>query len=173
MKNLKYLFLVLLMSCSTSKVITDYDDRINFSSFRTYAFYEDVGKGLNELDVKRVTSIMNTELNKLGIQKSENPDFFINIISNTTEATNNNTIGIGVGSGGRNGGFGISGGIPIGGKKLNEEFIVEFVNSKNNTLFWEAILNSSIKEKRPPEEKELHFQEIIRKILEKYPQKQS
>ena len=158
MKNLKYLFLVLLMSCSTSKVITDYDDKADFSSFKTYAFYEDVGKGLNELDVRRVTSIMNTELNKLGIQESENPDFFINIISNTTEATNNNTIGIG--------------GIPIGGKKLNEEFIVEFVAATNNTLFWEAILNSKINENRKPEEKELHFQEIIKIILEKYPPKQ-
>ena len=171
MKNVTYLFLVLLMSCSTSKVITDYDNTANFPSLRTYAFYEDVGKGLNELDVKRVTSIMNTELSKLGIQPSENPDFFINIISKTTEVTNNNSIGIGVGSGGRNGGFGISGGIPIGGKKLNEEFIVEFVNSKNDTLFWEAILNSKINEKRKPEEKELHFQEIIKKILEKYPPK--
>ena len=172
MKNLKYLFLVLLMSCSTSKVITDYDDKADFSSFKTYAFYQDVGKGLNELDVRRVTSIMNTELNKLGIQESENPDFFINIITNTTEATNNNTIGIGVGSGGRNGGFGISGGIPIGGKKLNEEFIVEFVAATNNTLFWEAVLNSTINENRKPEEKELHFQEIIKIILEKYPPKQ-
>ena len=172
MKNLKYLFLVLLMSCSTSKVITDYDDKADFSSFKTYAFYEDVGKGLNELDVRRVTSIMNTELNKLGIQKSENPDFFINIITNTTEATNNNTIGIGVGSGGRNGGIGISGGIPIGGKKLNEELIVEFVDAKNDALFWEAVLNSTINENRKPEEKELHFQEIIKIILEKYPPKQ-
>ena len=114
---------------------------------------------------------MNTELNKIGIQESENPDFFINIISKITEATNSNTIGIGVGSGGRNGGFGISGGIPIGGKKLNEEFIVEFVDATNNTLFWEAILNSKINEKRKPEEKELHFQEIIKIILEKYPPK--
>lgn len=171
MKNIQYLFLVLLMSCSSSKVITDYDDKANFSSFKTYAFYEDVGKGLNELDVKRVTSIMKTELNTLGIQESETPDFFINIISKTTEATSNNSIGIGVGSGGRNGGFGISGGIPIGGKKLYEEFIVEFVNSENDTLFWEAILNSSIKEKRKPEEKELHFQEIIKNILAKYPPK--
>jgi hypothetical protein len=171
MKNIQYLFLVLLMSCSSSKVITDYDDKANFSNFKTYAFFEDVGKGLNELDVKRVTSIMKTELNMLGIQESENPDFFINIISKTTESNNNNTIGIGVGSGGRNGGFGISGGIPIGGKKMNEEFIIEFVNSSNDKLFWEAILNSTIKEKRKPEEKEIHFQEIITKILEKYPPK--
>ena len=74
---------------------------------------------------------------------------------------NNNTIGIGLGSGGINGGFGVYGGIPIGGKKLNEEFTIEFVNAENNTLFWEAILNSTIKEKRKPEQKALHFKEII------------
>jgi len=159
------------MSCSSSKVITDYDGQVNFSNFRTYAFYEDVGKGLNELDVKRVISIMKTELNTLGVQESENPDFFINIISKISEANNNNTIGIGIGSGNRNGGFGVSGGIPIGGNKLNEEFVVEFVDASNNTLFWEAVLNSKIKEKRKPEEKELHFQEIIKNILEKYPPK--
>ena len=171
MKNLKYLFLALLMGCSTSKVMTDYDDDINFTEFKTFAFFEDVGKGLNELDIKRATLIMTTELNKLGLQESETPDFFINIISNITEVNNTNTIGIGVGSGGRNGGFGVSGGIPIGGKKMNEELIVEFVNANDNTLFWEAILNSTIKEKRKPEEKEIHFQEIITKILEKYPPK--
>ena len=100
-----------------------------------------------------------------------NPDFFINIISKISEAKNNNTIGIGIGSGGRNGGFGISGGIPIGGKKLNEEFIIEFVNAKTDEIIWEGILNSTIKEKRKPEEKEMHFKEIIKKIVEKYPPK--
>ena len=169
MKQIKYLFLFLLMSCSTSKVLTDYDDEINFNDFKTYRFYEDLGKGLNELDIKRVTTIMNTELKELGFNEVEAPDFYINVISKLSEAQNNNTIGIGIGSGGRNGGFGISGGIPIGGKKLNEEFIVEFVNSKTNEIIWEGILNSTVKEKRKPEEKELHFKEIIKKILEKYP----
>ncbi len=93
------------------------------------------------------------------------------MISKISENLNNNTIGIGIGSGGNNGGFGISGGIPIGGKKLNEELIIEFVNSKTDKVIWEGILNSKIKEKRKPEEKELHFQEVIKKILEKYPPK--
>ncbi|TXD54274.1 MULTISPECIES: DUF4136 domain-containing protein [unclassified Polaribacter] len=171
MKYFKYLFLFLLMGCSTSRVITDYNAEINFSNFKTYAFYEDVGVGLNELDVKRVTNIVNFKLEQLGFLQSDNPDFFINIKSKMSEAQNNNTIGIGLGTGGINGGFGVSGGIPIGGKKLNEAFTIEFVNAENNILFWQAILNSTIKEKRKPEQKELHFQEIIAKILEKYPPK--
>jgi hypothetical protein len=171
MKKVKILFLLLLMSCLPSKVMIDYNAEIDFSNFKYYAFYKDVGKGLNELDVKRVIVTMNFELQQLGFLQSDNPDFFINIKSKISEAQNNNTIGIGIGNGGINGGFGVSGGIPIGGKKLNEEFIIEFVNAQNDILFWEAILNSKIKEKRKPEEKERHFKEIIFKILEKYPPK--
>lgn len=161
----------LLMSCSTSKVITDYDSEINFNNFKTYSFFEDVGEGLNELDVKRVMSTMDAELKSLGFNDAETPDFYINVIAKFSEAQNRNTIGIGLGSGGNNGGFGISGGIPIGKKKLNEEFIVEFVNAKTDQVIWEGILNSTVKEKRKPEEKEVHFKEIIKKILEKYPPK--
>lgn len=171
MKKIKFLFLLLLMSCSTLKVITDYDSEINFNDFKTYNFFEDVGEGLNELDVKRVITSMNSELKLLGFKESKTPDFYINVIAKFSEAQNNNTIGIGIGSGGRNGGFGISGGIPIGGKKLNEEFIIEFVNTKTDQVIWEGILNSKINEKRKLEEKELHFKEIIKKILEKYPPK--
>ena len=171
MKKIKFLFLLLLMSCSTLKVITDYDSEINFNDFKTYNFFEDVGEGLNELDVKRVITSMNSELKLLGFKEAKTPDFYINVIAKFSEAQNNNTIGIGIGSGGRNGGFGISGGIPIGGKKLNEEFIIEFVNTKTDQVIWEGILNSKINEKRKLEEKELHFKEIIKKILEKYPPK--
>ncbi|TMM29514.1 DUF4136 domain-containing protein [Polaribacter aestuariivivens] len=171
MKAVKYFFLVLLMSCGTSKVIYDYDDKIDFSQFKTFHFFEDVGNGLNEFDVKRATAILENELSKLDLTKVEKPDFFINIKAVITEVQNNNTIGIGIGSGGRNGGFGISGGIPIGGKKLNEKIIIEFVNAKNNELFWEGSLVTTIKEKRKPAERELYLKDVIQKILAKYPPK--
>ncbi|APZ45092.1 hypothetical protein BW723_01730 [Polaribacter reichenbachii] len=152
-------------------MISDYDAEINFNNFKTYNFFEDIGKGLNEFDVKRVVSTLHTELNKKGLAQNDNPDFYINVIANYSEAQNRNTIGIGIGSGNRNGGFGVSGGIPIGGKKLNEEFIIEFVNAKTNEIIWEGVLNSTIKEQRTPEEKESHFTDIINKILDKYPPK--
>lgn len=171
MKQIQFLFLFLLMSCSSSKVIADYDSKIDFNNFKTYHFFEDIGKGLNDFDVKRVLSILNLELQQKGLAQNDNPDFYINVIANYSEAQNSNSIGIGIGSGNRNGGFGISGGIPIGSKKLNEEFIIEFVNAKTNEIIWEGILNSTIKEKREPEEKELHFKGVIGKILAQYPPK--
>tara|TARA_R110001592_G_scaffold191932_1_gene438508 strand:- start:830 stop:1351 length:522 start_codon:yes stop_codon:yes gene_type:complete len=164
MKNLKYLFLFLLMGCSSSKVMTDFDNAINFSDFKTFSFYEDIGQGLNELDVNRVISALKLEMKQRTFQEVENPDFFINITSKISENQNRNSIGVGLG----NGGFGLSGGIPIGGKKLNEEFVIEFVNAKTDQVIWEGILNSKIKEKRTPEQKELHFNEIIKKILDTY-----
>lgn len=173
LKNLKYCFLFILMSCTSSKVITDYDKNTDFSAFKTYNLYSDIGKGLNELDVKRITKALDIEFKQLGFLKVEEPDFLVNIIVNYSEAQNNNSIGVGIGSGGRNGGFGISGGIPIGAKKLNEEFVVEFVNAKSDALFWEGVLNSKVRENRTPDLKEIHFSKVIQQILEKYPNKKS
>lgn len=169
MKKIQYLFFILLMGCSTSKVMTDYDDAINFSDFKTYAFYEDAGVGLHELDVNRVITAINLELKQRGFQEVENPDFFINVTAKTSQNINNNLLGIGVGGDGRNSGFGISGGIPIGTKKLIEEFVIEFVNAKTDQIIWEGALNSKIKENRTPEEKEVHYNEIIKRIVANYP----
>lgn len=160
---------MILMSCSSSKVIVDYDDAISFSNFSTFNFYDDVGKGLNELDVKRVTKAIDYEMQQKGFGLTDTPDLFINVVATYTELTNNNTLGIGSGS--NNGGFGVAIGIPIGRKKLNEELVVEFVNAKTNEVIWEGVLNSTVREQRKPEDKELHFKEIIPKILAKYPPK--
>jgi hypothetical protein len=50
------------MSCSTSKVITDYDDNTNFAKFKSFEFYEDNGENLNAFDVKRITFIIDEKL---------------------------------------------------------------------------------------------------------------
>ncbi|WP_299670673.1 DUF4136 domain-containing protein [uncultured Polaribacter sp.] len=171
MSNFRFIFLLLFISCSTSKVITDYDAKEDFSKFKTFDFYEDNGENLNELDVNRISDIIFNKLIETGFLQNSAPDFFIFFDTNTAEAQNNNSIGIGVGSGGRNGGIGISGGIPIGGKKLNEELIIKFIEAKTNDLFWEGSLNSVIKEKRTPEQKELHLKEVVQKILKEFPPK--
>ncbi|MGJ8743577.1 DUF4136 domain-containing protein [Polaribacter sp.] len=171
MKSLKYCLIFLLMSCSSSKVLVDYDDQTNFSEYKTYNFFENTGESLNEFDKRRILSAIDIEMQNLGFEFADVPDFFIDFKSKISKVQNNNTIGIGVGSGGRNGGFGISGGIPIGGKKLNEEITIDFVTPKKEALFWQGILNTKIKEKRTPEEKEIIYGEIIRKILKEFPPK--
>jgi hypothetical protein len=157
------------MSCTSSKVLTDYDATTDFTKFKSFDFYEDTGEGLNEFDVKRISSAIQKELEIAGLKQNSKPDFFIYFDAIILENINNNTIGVGLGGGGRNGGFGISGAIPIGSKKINEEIRIRFIDTSKNQLFWEASLIASIKEKRTPEERKLHLREIIKKIIGKYP----
>lgn len=168
MKNLKYLFVFLLISCSASKVVYDYDAKTDFSTFKTYSFFEDVGDGLNEIDTKRFTRSIERYLDSLGLKKSEKPDFYINVISEKRDAQRNNNVGIGVG-GGRNVGFGISTGISIGGKKINEKIAIDFVASNNNELFWQGIIDAKVKEKIKPKAREVLVDDFVKKILSKYP----
>ncbi len=171
MKNIKYLFLFLMMSCASSRVVTDYDDKVDFLKYTTFDFYEDNGENLNEFDVKRITASIYDKLTASGFHQNKKPTFFIYFNTETTEALNRNTLGIGIGTGGNNSSIGISGGIPIGGKKLNENIIIKFIDASSNALFWEASLSSVIKEKRKPEERKLFLQKVVTEILDTYPPK--
>lgn len=170
MKHLKYLLLIVIMSCSSTKVVYDYDSKTNFDAYRTFNFFDDAGKGLNELDVKRITNELTIGLQQKGMKLSDTPDVYINILSKQSEAVNRNTIGIGIGGGG-NVGFGISGGIPIGGKKVNQQLTIDFVASKNDELLWQGISNSKIKERTSPVERLAHYKKVITEIIINYPPK--
>lgn len=170
MKNLKYVLVLLLFGCSTSKVVYDYDIRTDFSKYKTYDYFEDVGEGLNELDVKRFSRSMETYLNSLGINRNEKPNFYINIISEKSEIVGDG-IGIGIGTGGRNVGVGVSTGITLGGKKLNERITIDFVDAENNKLFWQGVLDIKVREKIKPEDRVILVNNIISRILSRYPPK--
>lgn len=167
MKVIQFFFLFFLIACSSSKVFTDYDVNVKFSEFKTFGFCEDNGANLNEFDVKRITANIQENLNTVGLEQNNAPDFFIFFNTRTVKKQNNNSIRIGLG----NGGTGISGGIPIGSKKLNEKLTIKFIEAKNNDLFWEGSLDALIKEGRTPEKRELHLKGVIQKILKEYPPK--
>ena len=170
MKQLKYLLLIIIMSCSSTKVVYDYDSKTNFDIYKTFNFFEDAGKGLSELDVKRITNELTIGLQEKGMKLSDTPDLYINILSKQSEVVNRNTIGLGIGGGG-NVGFGISGGIPIGRKKVNQQLTIDFVTNKNDELLWQGIVNSEIKERTNPTERLIHYKNVITKILLNYPPK--
>ena len=171
MKHLKYLFLFIIIACSSPRVVYDYDTQTNFSEYKTFDFFEDAGKGLNELDKKRIQNSVEKALIAKGMQYSSTPDIYINIVSKQVAVENNNTVGVGIGSGGGNVGFGISTGIPIGGKKINQQLTIDFVEAKKDALIWQGIAEKAIKEKTSPEDREIYFNEVVEKTLSKYPPK--
>lgn len=171
MKKLQLLFLTLLLSCSSAKVVTDYNEGTDFTKYKSFDFYEDNGGNLNEFDVKRTTDAIYHHLINSAYSQSKTPDFFIYFNTKIAENVSRNTIGIGVGSGGRNGGFGISGGIPIGGKKVSEKLIIKFVDAKINLLFWEGSFIDVVKQNRKPEERKKQLEKVVLKILNEFPSK--
>ena len=159
-------------SCAPIYVNYDFERKADFSKYKTYNYYSDLETGLNELDTKRLLNALDTQMQTIGLTKSENPDFYVNVVSSLYENANRNTVGVGVGGGGRNVGGGISIGLPIGQPKMNREIVFEFIDENSIGLFWQAISESGFNENASPEKREAKLKAIVQKVLTKYPPKQ-
>ncbi|GGG89956.1 hypothetical protein GCM10011416_03140 [Polaribacter pacificus] len=161
--------LFLLISCSTTKVVYDYDVKTNFKAYKTYSFYEDVGAGFNNLDVNRTLAILEKELTVLGYTKAETPDFYINFSGNREGVANNEQVSVGFGNRGANIGIGI----PLGSKKVLEKFTLDFIDHKTDQLIWQGVSKGTIKEQYTPEQRIAYLEKSIAKILSKFPPKKN
>jgi hypothetical protein len=108
MKNVKLftlavMALILLASCSSVRVVSDYDQRADFNTYRSYAFYKTgIDKAqISDLDKKRILRAIENELGSRGFVKSENPDVLISIFTKERERVDvyNNNFGWGWGWG--------------------------------------------------------------------------
>ena len=93
MKTIKFIQLLLffvLISCSSVRVNSDYDKNVDFTQFKTYAFYKTgIDKvEISDLDKKRILRSIDQAMMAKGLTKSETPDLLINI--NTKAQTNVN-----------------------------------------------------------------------------------
>lgn len=164
------IFVLTLVSCGTTVGI-DYDKGTDFSQYTTYNFFPDIQSGLSELDDKRIMRATDSIMQVRGFEKSDTPHLYINFFASEVLTNSRNTIGIGIGGGGRNVGGGISGGIPIGGKLINQQLTVDFIDVANDDLVWQAVADGDYKEKASPRQKEAYYASVLAKILKKYPPK--
>ena len=92
MKNYNKLLILFIsltyLSCSSVRVSADYNNEIDFSSYKTYAFSK---KGIdkaqiNELDKKRILKALEVELSSIGLRKNSiNPDILVSIFTGANE----------------------------------------------------------------------------------------
>lgn len=173
MKNIFIVGLIITFcfcSCSSTKVFMDYDNKADISKYQTYDYDLDQNTGVNELDKKRIIKSLDSILNQSSIkQKTVIPDFKINFYVETFTVNNQSNIGVGFGGGGGNVGGGISGGIPINTSKDMVSLTIEFFDAINKELFWQAVVETRSKSIKSPDERQLFFNHIIQKALEKYP----
>ncbi|MDN3493952.1 DUF4136 domain-containing protein [Winogradskyella bathintestinalis] len=173
MKHLKFLFVLFFMTSCGSTVHYDYEKSTNFNNYKSYNYFDNMKTGLSELDTKRLIRAMDAKLKNMGLSKSENPEFFIDIQSQDIHSRNNSNVGIGVGGGGGRVGGGVSIGIPVGQRNNNREIMIDFVDKSNGErLFWQAIAESSYNPNATPEIRAAQFEKIVEKVFSKYPPEQ-
>lgn len=172
MKVLKYILLILLVTSCGTVVNYDYEKSTDFTQYKTYNYFDDMETGLSQLDKKRLIRAIDAKLTTMGLTRSDNPDFFIDIQSQDVMNRNNSSVGVGAGGGGRGGFGGVSVGIPIGGNQNAREISIDFVDKANNEkLFWQAISESTYKPNASPEKREEVFTKLVEKIFSGYPPK--
>lgn len=159
----------MLNSCGSAPVF-DYDSEVNFTAYKTYAYYPDIQSGLSELDNKRVKSVLDSLIRSKNIRANQNPDLLVNFYA-SEQLLNANTIGVGVGSGGGNVGVGVSGGIPIGGKKVEQIFTLDFISKERDALVWQGVITVSFPDNISPRKKRFHYIKTLSKLLKGFPPK--
>lgn len=171
MKYFSLLFIILfLVSCGAS-VSYDYDSQVNFSNFKSYNYFPNLSSGLSNLDNERVIKATDSILQSRGFVKSSSPQFLINFFVKEYISQSNTSIGFGVGGGGSNGSIGVSGGAPVGGDIINQQFTLDFIDEKEDKLIWQAIGDDQLKVKSNPIQKDQYYFNLISKIIKGFPPK--
>ncbi len=170
---MRYLFLIslflLLSSCSGVRVNYDYDKATNFSNYTSYNYFSDISSGLSELDEKRLMRVLDSTLQAKGYLLAEEPDFFINILSNEYRNAPNNAVGVGIGGPGRNVGGGVSVGLPLGNSGIQRRIQFDFVDAQKDALFWQASSESGFRENASPSVREDRLKAVVKKVFSKFP----
>ncbi|GLB52806.1 hypothetical protein NBRC110019_18460 [Neptunitalea chrysea] len=87
MKFIKTILVVAIIavtaSCSSVRVVSDYDKEADFTTYKTFAFYKPgIDKAeVSDLDKKRILRAIEKELTAKGFVKSNNPELLVNIFT--------------------------------------------------------------------------------------------
>lgn len=170
MKYIKLLFVcVIISSCTAPKAVYDYDDTVDFTDYRTYQFYPDFKSGLSQLDETRLIASLKKGMEDKGFSASETAELYVNVYSREFMDRNRSSVGIGIGGGGGNVGVGVSGGIPIENNSVILEVTIDFINVAEDSLIWQAVVETKFKPNASPEQRRAMFDKIVEKALEGYP----
>lgn len=169
MKSLYLIFFSFLMLSCGVMVSVDYDKEIDFSKYHTFNFYPDIESGLSYLEDQRIIHVADSLLQERGFDRSENPDFLINFFAEEIVQNSRNTMGVSIGSSSRNSHIGISGGIPIGDRIINQYLTVDFVDAKKDLLVLRAEASGEYKEHVTPKRKKQYYISVLEKVFKNFP----
>ncbi|MEJ6792145.1 MAG: DUF4136 domain-containing protein [Lacinutrix sp.] len=169
-KTLPLLALLIIMSsCSSVRVASDYDKNANFDSYKTFAFFKTgIDKAeISDLDKRRILRAIETEMLAKGFTKSENPDLLVNIFTKERQKVNvwNNGFGYG---------WGWS---PFWGNNFNNNvsttmqgsLYIDLIDAKKKELVWQGKGSGYLTSSSNVDRKIERINKFVTEIMTEYP----
>lgn len=167
---LTLLLMLVFTSCSSIRVVHDYDKDKDFNQVQTYAYFKpgiDEVK-LSDIDKKRILRAIDAEMKAKGLNTSDTPDVMISLYTKEEEV-------IGVYQNYYGGYWGWSPWYYGPGYAHNSVsrstkgmLFIDIIDAKTNQLVWQGIGKANL-DYKSIEKKEAHIKEIVGKILAAYP----
>lgn len=166
MKTIKFLPVLLLfalVSCNSVRVASDFDKNVEFTQFKTYAFYKNgIDKvEISDLDKKRILRSIDEVMASKGFSKSDNPDILINFFTKSREQVNVNQFGYGFGWGP------FWGGHTTAYSDTEGTLYIDFIDARKKEMIWQGQGAGSISEN--VKDKDEMIKNFVSKILAQYP----
>lgn len=179
---LPVLALMLLASCTSVRVLSDYDKGANFNDYKSYAFYKTgIDKAhISDLDKKRILKAIESEMGTRGFVKSENPDILVSIFTKEKDQVDvyTNNFGWGGWGGWGWGGWGWGWGPGYWGPnyygpnvstRTEGSLYIDLIDAKNKELVWQGKGIGTLGNMNNMEKKEARIREFVSEILQAYP----
>lgn len=145
MKTLKlipFLLLLILTSCSTVTVYSDYDKTVDFTPYKTYAYFKPgIDKvEISDLDKRRILRAIDDQMQAKGFTKSDNPDLLVNIFTKSREQVDVNqfTAGWGYGWGWGWNPYMMYGGQTTVSTSTEGTLYIDLIDAKKKEMIWQG-----------------------------------
>lgn len=170
MKTLRILpvLLLILASCASVHVNSDYDKKADFTQFKTYAFFKNgIDKvEISDLDKKRILRSIDETMSTKGFTKSDSPDLLINFFTKSQDEVNINQYGAGWGYG-----YGWGWNPYFYGSTVHTNtegtLYIDIIDAKKKEMIWQGQGVGYLT--KDTERKDEVIKDFVSKILAQYP----
>ncbi|MCG1035942.1 DUF4136 domain-containing protein [Polaribacter sargassicola] len=171
-KSILLLFSVLLLvSCNSIKVVTDYDTKVDFNKYKTFGFYKpEIDKAkISDLDKKRILRAVEAELKAKGLTLSNNPDLLVSIFTRSRNQVNvnQNNFGYGWGWGWSPYWRGMNNNVNVT-QYTEGTLFVDFIDKEKKELIWQGVGTGALRNESM-EKKEERIKLFVNEIISKFP----
>ena len=173
---------ILLAACASGPAIeSDYDHTIDFSQYKTYAFFNPMGienPNYSSIYGSIFRAAISNEMESRGYVVSDNPDLMINVsgrLQDKTKVTTTSDPYMGGGYYGyRRGAYGTWGGYGYGTQTHVSNYTegtinVDMVDRTEKRMVWEGVAIGRVNDKNTPDETRANIHAGIKEMFANYP----